>query len=97
MIEKFYATNKSRIPFPTGMKSGLIIAISLLYEDQKSNHSQRAKMTSDAEQMRYMYLNILPNGKYYIKSAWNEEDEYDMNDILKYMKYSCPLILNQIL
>ena len=73
LLEKSYTINVNNvgnapIMFPTGMKSGVIIAVNM------SNTG------------RYMFVNIQNSGKYLIKTTWNEEDEYQLSDVLREMK-----------
>lgn len=74
------------ITFPTSAqyKIGLIAAISLKnikYED---------------ESPRYMFLNIHPNGRYFVKTFWNEEDEVDFVKNIRLVKKYTDDILRSI-
>jgi hypothetical protein len=88
MLRKRHVRNGSDIQFPAGnlMKTGVTIAISLRKVDQDSFHARSSISTMENEQSRYLFLNIWPNGKYYVKTLWNEEDEFGFDDILKAMK-----------
>jgi len=86
-IRKQFLLNESNIAFPAVFKTGLTIAISLKKSDQISFHDRKTPMKIDDEQSRYIYINIQSNGKYFIKSLWNEEEEYTFNDVLKIIKY----------
>ena len=86
MLRKCYRKHTD-IQFPSGvlMKNGVTIAISL-----------RKPAADTVAQSRYLFLNIWPNGKYYVKTMWNEEDEYGFDEIIRVMqKYTDP-ILNTI-
>lgn len=88
MVRKRHVRNESDIQFPSGslMKNGITIAISLRKSDQETFHSRSGISTMENEQSRYMFLNIWSNGKYHIKTVWNEEDERDFDEIVKLMK-----------
>ena len=95
LLRKTHALNGSDIQFPPGnaMKSGITIAISLRRSDQETFHKKATASTTENEQNRYMFLNIWPNGKYFIRTVWNEEDEYGFDDIIKIMKdFTDPII-----
>lgn len=95
LLRKRHIRNGSDIQFPSGslMKSGITIAISLKKSDQESFHAKSTVSTMENEQSRYLFLNIHPNGKYYVKTIWNEEDELDFDDIIKIMKkFTDPII-----
>jgi len=95
MLRKRHIRNGSDIQFPSGslMKNGITMAISLRKADQESFHSKNSISTMENEQSRYLFLNIWPNGKYYVKTVWNEEDELNFNDIIKVMKrFTDPII-----
>ncbi len=95
MLRKRHIQNGSSIQFPAGtlMKTGITIAISLRKADQESFHSRSTTSIMENEQSRYLFINIRPNGAYYIKTIWNEEDEYSFDDILKLMKkFTDPII-----
>jgi hypothetical protein len=75
------------------MKTGITIAISLKKSDQESFHAKSTISTMENEQSRYLFLNIWPNGKYYVRTIWNEEDELGFDDIIKIMKkFTDPII-----
>lgn len=95
MLRKRHILNGSIIQFPSGllMKNGITIAISLKKSDQDTFHNKSTISTMENEQSRYLFLNIWPNGKYYIKTVWNEEDEFGFDDIIKVMKkFTDPII-----
>ncbi len=95
MLRKRHIRNETDIQFPAGnlMKNGITIAISLRKADQDSFHHKRAMSTLENEQSRYMFLNIWANGKYYIKTIWNEEDDLGFDEIIKIMrKFTDPII-----
>lgn len=96
MLKKKHAKNKSDISFPSALKSGIVIAISLKKRDQESYHAKSSISTIENEQSRYLFLNILPNGQYYLKSVWGEEDELDFTDVLKIMKKFTEPIIEEI-
>lgn len=98
MLRKRHVKNGGDIQFPAGtlMKNGITIAISLRKSDQDSFHSKKSISTMENEQSRYMFLNIWPNGKYYIRTVWNEEDELNFDDILRIMKQFTNPIINGI-
>ncbi|QYB17595.1 hypothetical protein PV-S19_0231 [Pacmanvirus S19] len=95
MLRKRHIRNGSDIQFPSGMlmKTGITIAISLRKSDQESFHARSTISTMENEQSRYLFLNIHPNGKYYIRTIWNEEDELGFDEIIKIMKkFTDPII-----
>ncbi len=95
MLRKRHIRNGSDIQFPSGvlMKQGVTIAISLRKMDQEIFHSKSGASTMENEQSRYLFLNIWPNGKYYIRTIWNEEDELGFEEIIKIMKkFTDPII-----
>lgn len=95
MLRKRHIKNASDIQFPSGslMKTGITIAISLRKADQESFHSRSSISTMENEQSRYLFLNIWPNGRYYIRTIWNEEDELQFDEIVRIMKrFTDPLI-----
>lgn len=98
LLRKRHAKNGSDIHFPTGitMKTGITIAISLKKSDQESFHSRGVSNVSAVEQSRYMFLNIWSNGKYHIRTVWNEEDELGFDEINKTMKTFTTPIINAI-
>jgi len=98
MLRKTHNKNASDIQFPLGtiMKSGITIAVSLHKQDQDSYHSRKGISTSENEQSRYLFLNIQPNGKYYIRSIWNEEDELGFDNVIRLMKKFVDPIINGI-
>jgi len=78
------------IAFPTvaAMRQGIIIAISLRKSDQEG-----ATIKSVDEQSRYLFINIWANGRYFIKTSWNEEDELGFTGVIKIMKkFTDPVI-----
>lgn len=70
LLEKHYVGG-ARIQFPTGMRTGVIIAVNI---------------SSAAYTNRYLFVNITNNGKYYIKTSWNEEEELQLIDVMHAMK-----------
>jgi hypothetical protein len=88
LLRKRHIKNASDIPFPSGalLKTGITIAISILKGDQESFHARSSLSTIENEQSRYIFLNIQPNGRYYIKTIWNEEDELGFDTVLKILK-----------
>lgn len=95
MLRKRHIRNGSDIQFPAGnlMKSGINIAISLRRSDQDSFHAKSSISTMENEQSRYLFLNIWTNGKCYVRTVWNEEDELGFEDIIKIMKkFTDPII-----
>lgn len=98
MLRKRHIRNGSDIQFPSGMlmKNGITIAISLRKSDQDIYHAKNAISTMENEQSRYLFLNIWPNGKYYVRTLWNEEDELGFDDIIKVMKKFTDPIINGI-
>lgn len=70
------------IPFPSGtiMRTGITFAISI----------------GKSDQIRYMFLNIWPSGRYHIKTIWNEEDELGFDEILLIMKKHVDPIIAEI-
>ena len=100
LLRKRYIRS-SDIQFPSGMlmRVGITLAISLRKSDQDVYHSRSTATTMENEQSRFMFLNFHPNGKYYIKTLWNEEDELGFDDIIKIMKkFTDPIIhgINQL-
>lgn len=96
LLRKRFSRNESDINFPPIFKTGLIIAISLRKHDQESYHKRESKETVESEQSRYMFLNVRANGRYYVKSIWNEEEEYGFDEILAIMKKFVDPLINQI-
>jgi hypothetical protein len=98
MLRKRHIKNTSDIPFPAGnlLKSGITISISLHKKDQESYHARSSISTIENEQSRYLFLNIQPNGRYYIKSIWNEEDELSFEQVIKILKKFTDPIINGI-
>jgi hypothetical protein len=96
LLRKRYARNESDIHFPPAFKTGLIIAISLRKADQELFHRRKSTETIESEQSRYLFVNIRANGRYYVKSIWDEEDEYDFDDILAVMKKFVDPLISQI-
>lgn len=95
LLRKRHIQNGSGIQFPSGalMKTGITLAISLRKSDQESFHAKKAISTMENEQSRYLFLNIWPNGRYYVRTVWNEEDELGFEDIIKIMKrFTDPII-----
>ena len=93
LLRKRYARNASDIQFPPGnlMKSGITLAISLRKADQESFHSRVVPRKDEGH--RYLFLNLQPDGRYYIRTAWNEEDELMFDDVMKIMKrFTDPVI-----
>lgn len=98
LTRKRHVRSASDIIFPSIalMKTGLIIACSLRKQDQESFHLKETHSTMENEQSRYLFLNIQPNGKYYVRTIWNEEDEYTFDDIMKIMKQMTDPIITAI-
>lgn len=96
LLRKRYSRNESDINFPPAFKTGLIIAISLRRGDQETFHKKNSAETTESEQSRYLFVNIRANGRYYVKSIWNEEDEYNFEDIITVMKKFVDPLINQI-
>ena len=95
LLRKRHTKNQSDIIFPiiAPMRTGLTIAISLRKADQQSFHEKETSTTTTNEQTRYMFLNIWPNGRYHVRSLWNEEDALDFAEIFTAMKrFVDPLI-----
>ncbi len=95
LLRKRHIRNGSDIQFPSGnlMKTGITLAISLRKADQESFHTRPTVSTMENEQSRYMFLNIWPNGKYLMRTMWNEEDELGFEDIITVMKkFTDPII-----
>ena len=95
LLRKRHIRNGGDIVFPSGpgMRNGLTLAISLRKSDQDSFHRKTTISTMENEQSRYLFLNIWPNGKYFIRTVWNEEDELGFDDIIKIMKrFTDPII-----
>lgn len=96
MLRKRHIRNGSDISFPTGtnLRQGITLAISLRYSDQKSFHARKSHSTFENEQSRYLFLNIRPDGTYYIKTFWNEEDEIEFDDIIDILaEFINPIIM----
>jgi len=98
MLRKKHIKVSSEIQFPSGigMKNGLTMAISLRKADQQSFHVRSATSTIENEQSRYLFLNIWPDGRYFVKTFWNEEDEYQFEDVIKIMKKFIDPIIGSI-
>lgn len=96
LLRKRFIRNESDITFPPIFKTGLIIAISLRKSDQETFHRKQSAETAESEQSRYLFLNIRANGRYYIKSIWNEEDEYGFDEILSIMRKIADPIIEQV-
>lgn len=98
LLRKRHVKNASDIQFPSGnlMKNGIILAISLRKSDQESFHAKSSISTMENEQSRFLFLNIWANGKYYVRTVWNEEDELGFDDIMRVMKKFTDPIINGI-
>jgi hypothetical protein len=88
LLRKRHVKCASDIPFPSGafMTAGVTIAISMQKRDQESFHAKSSVSTVENEQSRYMFLNIQPTGRYYVKTLWNEEDERGFEDVMRLMR-----------
>ena len=86
-LKKNYIKNQSEIAMPNNMKSGLVIAISIKKEDQERFYKKNAVSTIENELSRFIYFNILPNGQYFIKCIWDEQDEYDFDKTINTVKH----------
>lgn len=88
LLRKRHIRVGADIQFPSGslMKTGLTLAVSLRKADQDGFHQAKRVSTLENEQSRYLFLNIRPNGHYYIRTVWNEEDELGFDDIIRVMK-----------
>ncbi len=53
------------------MKKGVTIAVSLKKADQDSFHARPTSSTMENEQSRYLFLNVWPNGTYYVRAIWD--------------------------
>src|SRR3972149_8870725 len=92
-LRKTYVTDKNKITFPVNIKRGIVIAVSLKKEDQESFHKRRTVTIRESELSRYMFINIIEDGKYYVKAVWNEEDGIDFDDVIKIIsKFSSSVI-----
>ncbi len=96
LLRKRFVRNERDIMFPPVFKTGLIIAISMRKADQQSYHRRSSNETPESEQSRYIFLNIRANGRYYIKSIWNEEDEQSFDSILSIMRKTTDPIIDAI-
>ena len=98
MLRKRHIKVSTDIQFPSGvsMKNGLTMAISLRKIDQDTFHARLSSSTIENEQSRYLFLNIWPDGRYFIKTFWNEEEEYQFDDVLKIMKKFIDPIISSI-
>lgn len=95
LLKKTHQKNQSDIAFPSMFRNGLTIAISIRKSDQKNFHAKSSSSTLGNEQSRYIFFNIMPNGKYYIKSMWNEEDNHDFSSVIKITKaFVDPIVKN---
>lgn len=95
-LRKVNIQNKSNVQFPPEFKSGFIFAVSLRKMDQDNFHSRESKMTLEKEQTRYLFLNILENGYYNVKSVWNEEEERSFDEIIGLMQRFINPVINMI-
>jgi len=96
LLKKKHSKNQSDINFPSAFNTGIIIAISLHKRDQDSFHSKNTASTLENEQSRYLFLNILDSGKYFIKSMWNEEDGHTFESVYAIMKKFIDPIITSI-
>jgi len=82
LFRKRHVKIGTAIQFPSGnkMKNGVTVAISLRKSDQANYHNKDYVSTYDNEQSRYMFLNILNNGTYYVRVVWNEEEEFTFKE-----------------
>ncbi len=98
LLRKRHIRAQGDIIFPSiqHMKTGIIIACSLRKQDQESFHLKETHSTMENEQSRYLFLCIQPNGKYLIRTLWNEEDEFAFADIMKIMKSMTDPLINGI-
>ena len=95
LLRKKHIRNSSDILFPSvsTMKHGITIAVSLRKSDQMSFHDKKTFSTIENEQNRYLFLNIHPNGRYFVRTRYNEEDELGFNKIIKIIKkFTDPII-----
>lgn len=95
LLRKRDSRNGSDIQFPPGamMKTGVTLAISLRKADQDAFHTRTTASTAENEQSRYLFLNIMANGKYLIRTLWDEEDELNFDGIIKIMqKFTDPIV-----
>jgi len=81
LLRKAFILNKQRVPFPAAFKTGLIIAI---------------KMSRNINYKEYIFVNVMENGKYYIKLNLNEEDGYDFDRVLLLAKKHTDKIIEDI-
>jgi hypothetical protein len=95
-LRKINIQNRGNITFPPDFRSGFVFAVSLHKMDQDSFHARESKMTLEKEQTRYLFLNILENGSYNIKSVWNEEEEQSFESIISIIQRFINPIINMI-
>jgi hypothetical protein len=95
ILRKRHIKNGSDIGFPTRsiFREGITMAISLRKRDQESFHEKLTHSTAENEQSRYLFLNIQPNGVYYMKTMWNEEDHLELDEVIEIVaKFVSPII-----
>lgn len=95
-LKKAHVNNQSDIVFPVTMRQGFTIAISLRKSDQDNFHKRESISTMENEQSKYLFLNIYPDGRYFCRSVWNEEEMADFDRITKTIKMFVNPILEQI-
>lgn len=84
---KYYSCTKRHITAPdiqipaSVQKEGLIYVIN---------------MSVGSDESRYLFLNVLPSGDYFVKSSWNEEEELDFDQILAAMKRHVDPVIKHI-
>lgn len=98
LLRKQHKGNAGIIPWPSGnfIRTGLTIAISMRRADQDRFHADVGNSTQENEHSRYLFLNIAQNGRYTIRTMWNEEDGMDFDKIVRVMKAFCDRIVDQI-
>lgn len=86
--KKFMRVGDIVFPSSAQYKTGIVIAIALrkdLLKRTPAESSGDVKSRSK-EIPRYMFLNIHPNGKFYIKVNWHEEENVDFETNLRLVK-----------
>jgi len=92
---KTHLVADTSVQFPTTMRSGVIIAISLNKNDQERLHKRDLVSTIENEQIRYLFVNILSDGTYQVKSSWNEEYLMNFERIFKVLKQFVEPLISQ--
>lgn len=96
LLKKAHIRNQSDILFPAMFKQDFVVAISLYKKDQDNFHKRSSVTTIENEQSKYVYLNVLSNGKYLVKALWNDEDGSGFDETIGIIKNFVDPVIKQI-